>query len=90
MPPNPRVFPTVNYQPAVQRIPDELLPDGGAVQVELRVWHWPYWTFTAPGPYLPLSLGDAEVLETQRGLRISDNLQLFSGFNLSPSLTPAP
>ena len=82
MPPNPRVFPTVNYQPAVQRIPHELLPDGGTVQVALRVWHWPYWTFTAPGPYLPLSLGDAQLLETQRGLRISDNRQLFSGFNL--------
>lgn len=71
MPPNPRVFPTVNYQPAVQRIPDELLPAGGAVEVALRVWHWPYWTFTAPGPYLPLYLGDAKLLETQRQLRIS-------------------
>lgn len=82
MPPKPRVFPTVNYQPAVQRISNELLPTGGAVEVALRVWHWPYWTFTAPGPYIPLYLGDAQLLETQRQLRISDNLQLFSGFNL--------
>ena len=82
MPPNPRVFTTANYQPAVQRIPDELVPTGGTVQVALRVWHWPYWTFTAPGPYLPLYLGDAQLLETQRQLRISDNLQGVSGFNL--------
>jgi len=82
MPPNPRVFPTVNYQPAVQRIPDELVPAGGTVQVALRVWHWPYWTFTAPGPYLPLYLGDARLLEAQRQLRISDNVLGVSGFNL--------
>ncbi len=80
MPPNPRVFPTVNYQPPVQRIPDELIPAGGAVEVALRVWHWPYWTFTAP--YLPLYLGDAHLLEAQRQLRISDNVVGVSGFNL--------
>ena len=82
MPPNPRVFPTVNYQPPVQRIPDELLPTGRPVLVALRVWHWPYWTYTPPGPYLPLYLGDAHLLETQRQLRISDNVVGVSGFNL--------
>ena len=82
LPPNPRVLQGTWGQPLVQHIPHDLLPAGGAVEVALRVWHWPYWTYTPPGPMEPLYLGDAKLLETQRQLRISDNLQVFSGFNL--------
>jgi hypothetical protein len=82
MPPNPRVLQGTFYQPPVQRIPDELLPAGRPVLVALRVWHWPYWTYTPPGPVIPLSIGDAQLLETQRQLRISDNVRGVSGFSL--------
>ena len=82
MPPNPRVLQGTFYQPPVQRIPNELLPAGRPILVAMRVWHWPYWTYTPPGPYLPLYLGDAQLLETQRQLRISDNVRGLSGFNL--------
>lgn len=82
LPPNPRVLQGDFYQPAVQRIPDELLPASQPVLVALRVWHWPYWTFTPPGPKPPLSIGDAHLLETQRQLRISDNLRSVSGYSL--------
>ena len=82
MPPNERVLQGDWYQPPVQRIPAYLLSAGGPVLAALRVWHWPYWTYTPAGQVVPLSIGDAELLETQRQLRISENSQTSSGFSL--------
>jgi hypothetical protein len=79
MPPNQKMLLSSNYVPPIHRIPDELLPAGQAVEVALRIWHWPYWTSNPPGLLLPLSIGDARILDTQRELRIGDDLHAGSG-----------
>jgi hypothetical protein len=80
MPPNQKMLLSSNYVPPIHHIPDELIPAGRPVEVALRIWHWPYWTTSSPpGLLLPLSIGDARVLETQRELRIGDNLYAASG-----------
>jgi hypothetical protein len=81
MPPHEKVLHRSDYVPPIHRIPDELLPAGRPVEVAMRVWHRPYWTFTPPGPLLPLSIGDAQLLETQRELRIGSNLRAVSGWS---------
>ena len=65
----------------VYSIPDELIPAGHPVQIAVRLWHWPYWTFEPAGLQSPLLIGDVQLLERQRDLRISDNLRISSGWN---------
>jgi Stage II sporulation protein E (SpoIIE) len=81
MPPTPKFLWRRSYVTPVQPIPDKLIAAGRPVEVALRVWHWPYWTFQAPGLLLPLSIGDAQLLETQRGLRLDSNRDASSGWS---------
>ncbi len=62
-------------------VPGKLIPAGRPVEVALRLWHWPYWTFEPAGLQSPLLIGDAQLLARQRDLRISYNLRSASGWN---------
>ena len=79
LPPNWSFPQSSLYVPPVHRIPDELIPVGRPAEVALRVWQWPYWTYTPPGLISPPIVGDAQLLKEQRELRISDNLRTASG-----------
>jgi Stage II sporulation protein E (SpoIIE) len=65
----------------VYPIADDLIPPGRPIQIALRLWHLPYNTFLTAGLRSPLVIGDAQLLETQRGLRIDANLRGVSGWN---------
>ena len=79
LPPNWSFAAGDDYVAPVFRIPDEMISTGRTVELALRVWHWPYWTFSLPGLFPPPAIGDARLLEEQRELRISDNLRTASG-----------
>jgi hypothetical protein len=79
MPPNGSFPDGDDYVPQVHRIPDEMISAGRPLEVAVRVWSWPYWTFAPHGLYLPPTIGAAQLLEEQRELRISDNLRIDSG-----------
>ncbi len=65
----------------VYAIPDDLIPPGRHVQVALRLWHLPYNTFLPSGQRSALVIGDLQLLEAQRDLRINANLRSVSGWN---------
>jgi len=64
----------------VFRIPGELLPAGRPVEVALRVWHWPFYTFVTPGLVPPPLIGDAQLLDQERQLRVDSNHREVSGY----------
>jgi Stage II sporulation protein E (SpoIIE) len=79
LPPNWSFPWSADYIPPVFRIPDQISLTGRPVEVALRVWHWPHWTFAPPGLFPPPIIGDARLLKEQRELRIGANLHTSSG-----------
>jgi sigma-B regulation protein RsbU (phosphoserine phosphatase) len=81
LPPNGRFLYRYQGIDPVFSIPDGLVSGSRPVQVALRLWHWPYWTFSPAGLNSGLIVGDAQLLEKQRDLRISENLRARSGWD---------
>jgi Stage II sporulation protein E (SpoIIE) len=81
LPPRQRMLYREDGVDPVYTIPDELIPAGKPVEVAVRMWHWPYWTFKPSGSRSPLIVGDAQFLERQRDIRIGENLRDTSGWS---------
>jgi hypothetical protein len=75
LPPEERSLDRVGGIEEIHVIPGDLVAGRSALQVAIRVWHWPWGNYFPGGPTMPLVIGDRQILELQRVSRLSESFR---------------